>query len=102
MQGPVPAGLCVSKPSPSSASLNSPWVTLTPLNHLGEAESQQPITVILMSLFLFNIAGIFQKEGTPSHLHWKVSAGPVNVPSALLIRPWSHWSHGLRLKCCLT
>lgn len=78
-------------------------MTPTSLNHLGKAKSQQPITVILMAFFFFfNTAAIFQKEGTPSHLHWKVSAGPVNAPSALLTRPWSHRSHGLRLKCCLT
>lgn len=62
MQGPAPAWLCVSKPSPSSVSLSSPWMTPTSLNHLDEAESQQPITVILMAFFFFLILLVFFKR----------------------------------------
>lgn len=86
-----------SKPSPASAAPNSPWVPPTALDHLGEGTPQQPITAILMA-FLFSS---LNKEGAPSPLHWKASAGPADVPSALLTRPPSHQSHGLQLNCCL-
>lgn len=103
MQGPTPAQLCVSKPSPSSVSLSSPWMTLTSLNHLDEAESQQPITVILMALFFFfKYCWYFSKGRYSQSFTLQSVSGTCKCALRSVNRALEPPEPRLRLKCCLT